>query len=667
MIMRKLLYLALAATACSTSDGAPKQAPPAPVANDPWAKQDKPAVDPKDPDLARMVELATGAPGPLEYPQADAVVALDRDDITLKPDGTVVHHHKSIAKLLDAQRGKQKFADLHIPFDTKRQTLEIQIARTVNSDGKPHVATSEEIGDIVPPRLADATMYSDVRERVVSFPAVDKGSVVEIEYTRATKSGPDAPMGGEELLGEWDPILERTVTISAPPGVEPKLAVVGTKVQATQSDTPAGRVWTYKLEKQPDQHPESESPPQAAVLPRLVYGFEPSWARVVQPVADRFLAVALPAKPAPAIQQQADTLVAGAKDDTEKAQRLFAFVSHEVRSVDLPLGWAGYEPHAPEVVLSNRYADERDKVGLLLALAAAEGISGRPVFVRRGHVQVVDTVPTIAQFDRVLAKLAVGGREVWLDPQEESGQYDVAYAGQDNLVLPIERGGSELGKRPPLDPSSSISHVTAKLVVSANGDLDAQYTYELTGSYAANATAHLRPLKGEPLAQYFQHAAAELGASAVDKGHEVGDTMSVSGPFQVTHHVAVPGYSAEQSGFRALEMPPVTLDLADDTPAAGLSARKYPLYLGTPRTIRGDVSLQVPAGWKVAYVPPHVEGKADGIGYRSECAASGQVVTCHDEIKLDAVVLPAAKYGAFRDALARLRAYERRVVLLVKA
>src|SRR5205085_1959656 len=104
----------------------------------PWAKQEAPKADPKDPDLARMIELATGAPGTLEYPQADAVVALDRDDITLKPDGTVVEHHKSIVKILDAQRGKEKFADVHVPFDSKRENLTVAVARTVNSDGKPH-------------------------------------------------------------------------------------------------------------------------------------------------------------------------------------------------------------------------------------------------------------------------------------------------------------------------------------------------------------------------------------------------------------------------------------------------------------------------------------------------------------------------------------------------
>ena len=76
-----------------------------------------------------------------------------------KPDGTVVTKHHSIVKILDPQRGKEKFADLHIPFDSKRETLEVEIARTVNDDGKPQASSKDEIGDIVPPRLADATIY----------------------------------------------------------------------------------------------------------------------------------------------------------------------------------------------------------------------------------------------------------------------------------------------------------------------------------------------------------------------------------------------------------------------------------------------------------------------------------------------------------------------------
>lgn len=664
--MNKHLSLALlAVVACKGGDGA-KQSPPSSTqpAEDPWAK--KTSSDIKDPALARLVELAQNGPGKDKYPQADAIVALERDDITYKADGTIVTKHHSIVKLLDPQRGKEKFADLHIQYDSKRETLEIKTARTVNADAKAHVASKEEITDIVPPQLADATIYSDVRERVVTFPAVDTGSVLELEYIRTTKPTPDSPLGGQQMLGRYNPVLERVVTITAPSSVTPKLAVEGTTLEPKQTTAGGDRVWTYRLENLPDRHPEQGSLPDAAVLPRLVYGFSPSWAKVVQPVAARFLDKAVPSPLPAAVKAEADRIVAGATTPAEKATKLYAFVAQDIRSIELPLGWAGYEPHGPEVVLQNRYGDQRDKVGLLLALAASQGINGRPVLVRTGKVPVVASVPTVAQFDRVIAKLDIDGKDVWLDPTDEHGQYGVAFAGQDNLVLPLDRGGSELGSRPPLLPSTSISTTKAAFVLAPSGDLRASYTYELTGYYADRAQGELRPLKGELLQRYFQASASALSATALDRAHEVSDTHSVTGPVTVKQQVTAPGYSMAQSSFRVFELPPVTLAVAEEAPSAGLSTRKTPLWLGTPRIERGEISVEVPAGWKVSYVPPTLEGSAEGVKYTSGCEASGQTVTCKSELLLDKLVVPADKYAGFREAMTKLRAYERRIVLLTR-
>lgn len=657
--MKKLALLLLAVSACKGSDPTQKSATASTKpADDPWAKKATEAKDVKDPALARLVELAQNGPGKDKYPQADAIVALEQDDITLKPDGTVVTKHHSIVKILDPQRGKEKFADLHIPFDSKRETLEVEIARTVNDDGKPQASSKDEIGDIVPPRLADATIYSDVRERVVTFPAVDAGSVLELVYTRTAKPSPDAPMGGEQMLGRWNPILERVVTINS--SLAPKFAVEGMKLEPET----AKNQWTFRIENQPDRQPEMGSLPDAAVLPRLVYSFQPSWQKVLEPVAARFLDKAIPNPLPPAIKAEADRIVAGAKDDAEKAARLFAFVAHDIRSIDLPLGWAGYEPHAPDVVLHNRYADDRDKVGLLLALASSQGIKGRAVLVRTGKVPVISSVPTVAQFDRMIAKLDVGGKDVWVDPSDENGQYGVAFAGQDNLVLPLDKGGVELGARPALDPSTSVSHTKAQYTLSSNGDLQAKYTFELSGWYADQAQAELRPLKGELADKFFQQQAAGVSAAAIDKGHTTTDTQSVTGTVTVTQDVSVPGYSSAQANMRVFELPPISLSVANDEPSAGLSTRKTPLWVGVPRIERGDITVQIPAGWKVAYVPAKLEGSAEGVKFSSECKAEGQTVSCAAEITLDKMMVPADKYGAFRDALTKLQAYERRVVLL---
>jgi hypothetical protein len=117
---------------------------------------------------------------------------------------------------------------------------------------------------------------------------------------------------------------------------------------------------------------------------------------------------------------------------------------------------------------------------------------------------------------------------------------------------------------------------------------------------------------------------------------------------------------------RVFELPPISLSVADDEPAASLTTRKTPLWVGVPRTERGEITVQIPAGWKVAYVPAKLDGSAEGVKYNSECNAAGQTVTCTAQMVLDKMVVPTDKYGGFREALTKLQAYERRVVLLQK-
>lgn len=665
--MKKLLLVVLVAACGSKKEAAPAAGSAAPAA-DPWLEAQK-ANAPKLPeDLAKLRDLATKGPGTLDYPQADAVVALERDDITLAADGTVTEKFHSIVKILDEQRGKQKYADVHVPFDRKRQTLTIDLARTVGPDGVPHVATPDEIGDIVPPQIADATMYSDVRERVISFPAVAKGTVVELKWTRVTKLSPDSAQGGERLLAQWNPVLERVVTITAPIGVIPNLALERTDLKAVETKASGTHTYTITAAKLPDQHEEAAQLSDSAVLPRVVFGFQSDWNKALAPVADRFFTLAVPDKLPPAIVEKARAVVAAANatTDEDKARALFQFVSREIRGIEIPLGLAGYEPHPAETVLANGYGDDRDKVGLLLALAAAEKIGGRPVLVRTGHVPVNPAVPTLAQFDKMIATLSIGGKDVWLAPTGEHARYGLAYAGQDNLVLPVQRGGAELGRRPLLEPSTSVSKISATYKLAANGDLDAAFSYDLTGAFAEQASERLRPLKGDNLERFFQNAAGNAGAGAVDKKHTLGVLDAIEGAVKVDHDVRIPAYAVNQGTFRVLELPSPTLDLAQALPTVGLSTRKYPLYLGTPKTHVAEVSIEVPAGWKVAYVPEKLEGSADGLAYREECTTTGQRVTCHAELAVSRVSLPADKYLPFHEAMSKRGAYERRVVLLTK-
>ena len=622
-------------------------------------------------DVAALIELAKNGPGLAEFPQADALVALDQEDIRLEKDGRGVHRHHTVVKLLDAQRGKEKYADVHLPYDTKRQALIVRIARTINPDGQVHVCSKDEIDDILPPQLVGATMYSGILERVVSFPAVDRGSVVELDFERITNATADAALGGVAALETWDPQTLRQVNITAPAGTVPHLAVEGMKLAPSERDsdqgTPAAtHTWSFTLRNTPDRHPEADAPEDEAFTPRLLYSFVPDWQTVHQRLADRYLDVVVPTPLPAAVKAKAAALIAGASSDLERTRRLFKFVAHDVRSIDLPLGWAGYAPNAPDVVLAQRYGDGRDKVGLLVALCAAQGITATPVLIRDRGVPVVTSVPTVAQFDRIVARITLPGRDdLWADPADEYGQFGLDFRGQDNLVFALGRAAAPPLARPLLRPDTSVAQVRHDYTVNQQGDLEARSSYALSGWFAKAASQTLRPIKGDNLRLYFQQIAARLSPIALDGGHQVGDLESVLGPISVTHKIAARRYAPAQSQFRVFELPSPSLDFIN-LPSASLSQRKYPLWLGTPRTLVEDVTLALPAGWKVAYAPSDVAGTAPGAHYSSSCQAGDKKLACHFEFAVDRQTLPPEQYPALRAKMIEREDYRRRVVLLKK-
>jgi hypothetical protein len=621
--------------------------------------------------VAALIDLAKNGPDLAQFPEASAVVVHDQEDIRLEKDGRVVRRRHSIVKLLDAQRGKEKYADVHLPYDTKRQTLTIRTARTINPDGQVHVASKDEITDILPPELVGATMYSGVLERVVSFPAVDRGSVVELDFERVTAPTLDSPLGGDVTLETWDPQTFRQVNITAPMGTVPHLAVEGMTLVPSERDAGAGdqatRTWTFTLWNTPDRHPESDTPDEDAFTPRLVFSFVPDWKTVHERVAGRYLDAVTHAQVPAAIKAKADALVAGATSDLERAKRLYKFVAHDIRSVDLELGSAGYAPNPPEVVLAQRYGDGRDKVGLLIALCAARGIKATPVLVRDWGVPIVASVPTIAQFDRMAARISIAGQEdLWADPSDEYGQFGLDFGGQDNLVFALDRTAAAPVPRPLLRPDTSVAHVRHDYTVNRQGDLDARSSYALSGWFAKEASRTLRSIKGDNLRLYFQRVAARLSPTAREGGFKVGDLESVLGPISVDHKIAARRYAPAQSQFRVFELPSPSLEFID-LPSASLSKRKFPLWLGTPRTLVEDVTLALPPGWKVAYAPSDIEGAAPGARFRSSCQVAAQKLACHFETAVDRQTLPADQYQALRAKLIEREDYRRRVVLLKKS
>ena len=305
---------------------------------------------------------------------------------------------------------------------------------------------------------------------------------------------------------------------------------------------------------------------------------------------------AVPTPVPAAIKAEADRIVAGAKDDAEKATQLFAFVSHDIRSIDLPLGWAGYEPHSPEVVLAEPLR-RRSRQGRPASRARRVAEHQGPPGARAHRQGAGDRRGADARAVRSHDRQARRRQQRRVGRSERRARPVRRRVRGPGQPRPSARQGRRRARLAPGARSVDVG-LAHQGAVHALAERRPRWRSTRTSSRAGTPTARpreLRPLKGELADRYFQQQAAGMSASALDKGHTVSDTLSVTGPVTVdTRRHAFPATRRRRRNMRVFELPPVTLGVADDEPSASLSARKTAMWVGVPRTERGDITVQIP-------------------------------------------------------------------------
>ena len=86
-------------------------------------------------------------------------------------------------------------------------------------------------------------------------------------------------------------------------------------------------------------------------------------------------------KVTPQVRALADKLTAEVTTPRDKAQKLYNWVSANIRYVGIDVGSSGFEPHTADEILANQYGDCKDHTVLLESLLLAVGIPSSPALI----------------------------------------------------------------------------------------------------------------------------------------------------------------------------------------------------------------------------------------------------------------------------------------------
>ena len=274
------------------------------------------------------------------------------------------------------------------------------------------------------------SMYYDMSLEQFRFSGLEKGDVVELEYSLAPRrrSAPYNGYFGELVLfaGRGPEQLKRYVLIA--PAAQ-KIFVHAEKVApASVSARDGSQVFLWESRAIPALPREPRSPGVTEISPYVHVSTMGDWKQLGSWYADLI-------RPQFALDQslndELSRITNGLQTDKEKIHAIQEFVLRSTHYVALEFGIYSYKPYPVTQIYARRFGDCKDKASLMIALLRAAGIEAEIALVRTRSLGDVAVEPaSIAVFNHAI--VYVPKYDLWLDGTAE-------YAGRE---LPLEDQGA---------------------------------------------------------------------------------------------------------------------------------------------------------------------------------------------------------------------------------
>ncbi len=617
---------------------------------------------------ADVQDIIANAPSAADYPQASAVILLSQKILTVKADGSSTLDEHLLIKILK-HRGKQMYGDQKRKYDANTDSIQVLLAVTHKPGGKIIPVEKSAINDITPPELANASVYANIQEKVVSFPALTPGAVMELKlrkFSKAPKKPADRHYWGVVGFQTTDPILTKEFVLVVPRSLDAQYTFLHKQVEPEETELPDSYVYSWRIEKSQQIIPEPNMPPFEDFIPLLLFSSEKQWENLGHWLGGKFYKHV---QTTAALRAKAKKLTRNAKTRDEKIRDIFLFVAQKIRTVHLQLGLAGYEPHDADSVLANRYGDTRDKSVLLVALLKAIGIDAYPALVNGNAIPLVKKIPTPRQFDQIYVVVPRGKKEtLWLDPAADNTRYPYFIGGQGSqaLVVAPEKSYIVPVREFPPDFNRSDSHLDCSL--DAKGTTVTSVTSHLNGYFDMRARDALKDETPKELEQFFQQTANNLGEGSVEISHSLSNLKDLLKPAVIQQKVKTPSLGIVEGNMMIFRMPHVPFGFVHNPFFPGLEKRHFDFLMASTMSISVEGNVKLPAGYRVAYIPePFSRKSAYGVWSISFKVEGKNRIHYRYAYTLNKKRVPVADYPEFKKIFDDYARPQNRLILLEKA
>lgn len=590
----------------------------------------------------------------------DAVTLADVSHIRVQKSGLSSRFHQMAVKVF-TRRGVDAFRTFPITYSPSREEVRILRARVTKPDGSVVDSFGDTNRSLNEPWSG---MYYDAQARILSFPALAPGDVLEVQY-RVEDTASDNLLsdywGDLTYVQGIAPKLRWQYAVEMPEGrpLSWNEKTLGAGVTARKQTGSDGRtLYTFAAKHVPRVTPEPGMPGWSEVATTLHVSTYRTWDEVGRYywslIRDQLV-------PDESIRRAAEGALQGVdrKDTRAVVRTLYEYVVKNTRYVALEFGIHGYKPYRVDRVLARRFGDCKDKASLLHALLEVSGIDSRIVLLRMRQLGSIPPEPaSLAAFNHAI--LWVPSLDWYLDGTAE-------FHGATELPVPDRRANVLI-----VEPDGKSRFTSIPEARAEDNVTDVQLDLSLRPGGAAEVKGESR-VRGSAAPEYrrsYQSTATrkttfEQGWAQTFPGLSV-DTVSINDPTRLNQDVSldytlsIPRYA--EAGGDTLRFLPFGSRRGYVEAYAGLAERRGNLVLEAPSVNRFTFRYRLPPGWSVDGLPPDVTTETAFGRLTVKYAVEPGGLVCRGELAFTQDRITPQDYPAFRAFVAQVdQAFGRRV------
>ncbi len=610
-------------------------------------------------------EILSSAPSATDYPEAGAVVIRHEEKDLIKADGTSITTVHRLIKIFE-DRGKKEYGEIRIPYSTLLQKITINKARTITPDGKTVEPSPDAINDVTPPFLLDAPIYSDIKWRTISMPALEKNAIIDIEVTiEQIEPYMAGYFFGEFGTQEMEPIGESQLIVVVPREMKFSYVMRDLNVEPEETSDEETVTYSWEIKNIPALVEEPLMPEDMGA--RIMFSSISTW----NEVARWFYQLASPQiQSDEAIKAKVEELTRNKETPPEKIKAIYNFVASEIRYVGLEFGIGGYRPHAAQETFRNRYGDCKDKTILFLTMLKEIGVTGYPALIR-AFGETDTRLASPGQFNHAIAVVPQGEDYFWFDPTAETCSYgDLPSADQGREVLITMGEEGKFVRTPVFPPAHNLEKFTLQAVIQEDGSLKGEIEMDTTGAYSAIYRSVFKRRNPEERQAVLESILNFVYPGANLRKWSTSELTDLNIPISLKISIEHPHYVETSEDMIFFKVPGrlSLLPTANLASWVGKDERRYPFqldYISSTSRLERKVEITLPEGYLIR-IPKNFSMTTPSGSFHSNYEKVERKIIYNGVLEFNYPIISTAEYSELKKLINAAVQEEGRQIVLLK-